>query len=148
MDTAVLTEDELWDYLHHDEGLPVTRRTIKHAVIRREIVPTRLGNSNYFSKRDGLQWVDRVCDTAFRNTRSPPTDSPTTRVTAANPRSGAENCRSQITSTNLPTGRRVGGSAGRRVGRYGPWPQPGILCKPRKPLGCGVRSVIVTRHRR
>ena len=37
---------------------------------------------------------------------------------------------------------------GRRVGRYGPWPQPGILCEPRKPLGCGVRSVIVTRHRR
>ena len=46
MDTPVLTKDELWEYLHHDEGLPVTRRTIKHAVIRREIVPTRLGNSN------------------------------------------------------------------------------------------------------
>jgi len=40
MDTPVLTEDELWEYLHHDEGLPVTRRTIKHVVIRREIVPT------------------------------------------------------------------------------------------------------------
>src|SRR5882757_2885799 len=90
----------------------------------------------------------RVCDTAFRNTRCPPTDSPTTRVTAANPRSGAENRRSQITSTNWPTGRRVGGSAGRQVGRYGPWPQLVFLCKPRKPLGCGVLSVIVTRHRR
>jgi hypothetical protein len=74
MDTPVLTEDELWEYLHHDEGLPVTRRTIKHAVIRREIVPTRLGNSNYFSKRDGLQWVESGCATppfGIRGARRP-----------------------------------------------------------------------------
>lgn len=56
------------------------------------------------------------------------------------PKKRRGNCRSQITSTNLPTVRRVG--------RYGPWPQPGFLCRPREPLGCGVRSVIVTRHRR
>ena len=37
--------------------LPVTRRTVKWAVLRREIVPTRLGNCNYFRKRDGLDWI-------------------------------------------------------------------------------------------
>ena len=57
IDKPVLTEDELWGYLHFDEGLPVTRRSIKHAVIRREIIPTRLGNCNFFSKRDGLAWI-------------------------------------------------------------------------------------------
>jgi hypothetical protein len=30
---------------------------IHYAVLRREIVPTRLGNGNYFSKQDGLEWV-------------------------------------------------------------------------------------------
>ncbi|GFG67912.1 hypothetical protein MKUB_54020 [Mycobacterium kubicae] len=53
----MLSEDELWEYLHHKEGIPVTRRTIKWAVLRREIVPTRLGNKNLFSKRDALNWL-------------------------------------------------------------------------------------------
>jgi hypothetical protein len=52
-----LTEHELWEYLRFDLELPVTRRTIKYAVMRREIIPTRLGNGNYFSKHDGLEWV-------------------------------------------------------------------------------------------
>lgn len=58
LDKPVLNEQALWAYLFHDEGLTsVTRRSIKQAVIRREIVPTRIGCSNYFSKRDGLDWV-------------------------------------------------------------------------------------------
>lgn len=57
MDKPVLTENELWEYLHCEQGLPVTRRSIKHAVLRREIVPTRLGNCNFFSRRDGLDWI-------------------------------------------------------------------------------------------
>jgi hypothetical protein len=52
-----LTEQQLFEYLHDDEGLPVTRRSIKYAVMRREIPPTRIGRSNYFSKRDGLDWI-------------------------------------------------------------------------------------------
>lgn len=52
-----LTEHGLWRYLHCDEGLPVTRRAIKYAVLRREIQPTRLGGGNFYSKRDGLDWV-------------------------------------------------------------------------------------------
>lgn len=52
-----MTEQELWEWLHYDEGIPVSRRAIKHAVINREIVPTRLGNNNYFSKQDGLDWL-------------------------------------------------------------------------------------------
>ena len=54
---GLLTEQELFEYLLYDQELPVTRRTIHYAVIRREIVPTRLGNGNYFSKRDGLEWI-------------------------------------------------------------------------------------------
>lgn len=58
LDKPVLNEDELWSYLFHDEGLTsVTRRSIRYAVRRREIFPTRIGNGNYFSKRDGLDWV-------------------------------------------------------------------------------------------
>jgi len=53
----VLTEQQLWEYLHDELGLRVSRRTIKYAVQDREIVPTRFGNGNYFSKRDGLDWV-------------------------------------------------------------------------------------------
>lgn len=53
----VLTEQELWEYLHYDEGLPVKRRAIKYAVLRREIEPTSLSGGNFFSKRDGLDWV-------------------------------------------------------------------------------------------
>ncbi|ORB29593.1 hypothetical protein [Mycolicibacterium parafortuitum] len=57
LDRPNLTEQELFEYLFLDLDLPVTRRSVKEAVKRREIRPTRLGNGNYFSKRDGLDWV-------------------------------------------------------------------------------------------
>ena len=57
LDRPNMTEQELFEYLRYDMELPVTRRTIKYAVMRREIVPTRLGNGNYFSKRYGLEWI-------------------------------------------------------------------------------------------
>jgi hypothetical protein len=60
LDRPNLTEQELFTYLHNSEKLPVTRRSIKYAVMRREIAPTRIGNRNYFSKRDGLEWI-RSC---------------------------------------------------------------------------------------
>lgn len=56
-DKPTMTETELWEWLHYDEGIPVTRRAIKMAVINREIEPTRLGNGNFFSRRDGLVWL-------------------------------------------------------------------------------------------
>lgn len=52
-----LTEHELWQWLHFDEGIPVTRRAIKYAVLRRQILPTRFGGGNFYSKRDGLEWI-------------------------------------------------------------------------------------------
>jgi hypothetical protein len=58
LDKPVLNEQQLFEWLHYEEGLPVTRRAIKWAVLRREIIPTRLGNGNYFSKRDGLNWLE------------------------------------------------------------------------------------------
>ncbi|MCV7215017.1 hypothetical protein H7J51_06940 [Mycobacterium crocinum] len=54
----IMTEQELWEWLHYDEGIPVTRRAVKHAVLRREISPTRLGNTNLFSRRDGWDWIE------------------------------------------------------------------------------------------
>lgn len=57
LDRPNLTEQDLYEFLYYDENLPVTRRAIKHAVLRREILPTRLGNGNFYSKRDGLEWV-------------------------------------------------------------------------------------------
>ncbi|OKH80080.1 hypothetical protein EB73_34090 [Mycobacterium sp. SWH-M3] len=56
-DKPNMTEQELWEWLHNDEGIPVSRRTIKQAVIDREIVPTRYGNGNYFSKNDGWNFI-------------------------------------------------------------------------------------------
>ncbi len=38
-------------------GIPVTRRAVKHAVLRREIIPTRLGNTNLYSKQDGWDFI-------------------------------------------------------------------------------------------
>ncbi len=57
LDKPNLTEQQLFEYLRRDEDVPVTRRSIKYAVMRREIVPTRIGRSNYFSKRDGPGWL-------------------------------------------------------------------------------------------
>lgn len=56
-DKPTMTEQELWEWLHYDEGIPVSRRAIKHAVIDRKIQPTQFGNGNYFSKRDGWDYV-------------------------------------------------------------------------------------------
>lgn len=49
LDKPNLTEEQLFEYLRDDEDLPVTRRSIKYAVMRREIRPTRIGPRNYFS---------------------------------------------------------------------------------------------------
>jgi hypothetical protein len=57
LDRPNLTQQELYEYLHYDEDLPVTRRAITDAVLRREILPTRIGRGNFFSKRDGLEWI-------------------------------------------------------------------------------------------
>jgi hypothetical protein len=57
LDRPNMTEQELFEYLRYDMELPVTRRMIKYAVMRREVLPTRLGNGNDFSKRDGLEWI-------------------------------------------------------------------------------------------
>lgn len=52
-----MTEQELWEWLYYDEGIPVSRRSVKYAVMNREIVPTRLGNGNLYSKQDGWDWI-------------------------------------------------------------------------------------------
>jgi hypothetical protein len=58
IELPIFNEQQLFEYLRHDLGVVgVTRRSVKHAVIRREIVPTRIGNNNYFSKQDGLDWL-------------------------------------------------------------------------------------------
>jgi hypothetical protein len=53
-----MSEQELFEWLCYDEGIEgVTRRSMKWAVLRREIVPTRIGNKNWFSKQDGWDWI-------------------------------------------------------------------------------------------
>ena len=57
-DDPILTEQELFEYLRFERNLVgVTRRSVKMAVQRREIIPTRLGNGNWFSRRDGDDWI-------------------------------------------------------------------------------------------
>ena len=57
LDVTELTQETSYLFLK-GEGFPVTRRMIKYAVMRRELVPVRLGNGNYFSRRDLLNWVE------------------------------------------------------------------------------------------
>jgi hypothetical protein len=52
-----MTEQELWEWLHYDEGIRVSRHAIKHAVIDREIARTFIGGCNLFSKRNGWDWL-------------------------------------------------------------------------------------------
>ncbi len=48
---------ELYECLYWDEDLPVTFRQLYQAVLDGELVPTKFSNKNYFSLRDGLDWV-------------------------------------------------------------------------------------------
>ncbi len=55
-----MTEQELFEWLRYDEGIPVTRHAIKHAVIKKKIGRTKLGNGNYFSKRNGWDYISKL----------------------------------------------------------------------------------------
>ncbi|CAN7537004.1 hypothetical protein [Mycolicibacterium frederiksbergense] len=52
-----LTIRELWEFLHYDEGIPVSLRQLERAVWAEEIKPTKLSNNNYYSKQDGIDWI-------------------------------------------------------------------------------------------
>ncbi|WP_428338794.1 hypothetical protein [Mycobacterium sp.] len=52
-----MSEQELFEWLCYDEGLPVTRRSVKWAVLKREITPTQISGKNWFSKQDGWDWI-------------------------------------------------------------------------------------------
>jgi hypothetical protein len=56
-DVANLNQEAAFQKLT-EWGYPVTRRTIKYAVMRRELVPVRLGNGNYLSANDLLKWIE------------------------------------------------------------------------------------------
>lgn len=56
-DRPNLTLDELWEFLYFDNELPVTRRQLRDATLCRDLVPTRLSNKNYYTRRQGLDWV-------------------------------------------------------------------------------------------
>ena len=57
LDVANLNQDGSFKFLA-ELGYPVTRRMIKYAFDRRELVPIRLGVGNYVSRRDLLRWVE------------------------------------------------------------------------------------------
>jgi hypothetical protein len=57
MKVTNLSEDGVFEYLL-GQGYPVTRRMIKYAFLRREVVPVRLGVGNYVSRQDALDWVE------------------------------------------------------------------------------------------
>jgi len=56
-DVANLNQEDTFQKLR-EWGYPVTRRMIKYAVMRRELVPVRLGNGNYFSINDLHRWIE------------------------------------------------------------------------------------------
>jgi hypothetical protein len=56
-DVANLNQEAAFQKLR-EWGYPVTRRTIKYAVLRRELEPSRFGNGNYFSVNDLRRWTE------------------------------------------------------------------------------------------
>jgi hypothetical protein len=56
-DVANLNQEAAFEKLR-EWGYPVTRRMIKYAVLRRELVPVRLGNGNYLSANDLRRWIE------------------------------------------------------------------------------------------
>ena len=57
LDRPNLTLEELWEYLYYDNELPVNLRQLRYATYRGELVPTKLSSRNYYSRRQGLDWV-------------------------------------------------------------------------------------------
>lgn len=57
LDATNLNQDSAFQYLL-EQGFPVTRRMIKYAFDRKEVRPARLGNGNYVSRRDMLNWIE------------------------------------------------------------------------------------------
>ncbi|MCV7259200.1 MULTISPECIES: hypothetical protein [Mycobacteriaceae] len=57
IDVPNLDEDGSFEYVAYELDVPVTRRAIKYAVMRREVLPTRIGRKNLFSRRDWLDWI-------------------------------------------------------------------------------------------
>lgn len=59
MDKPVMTQADLYMWLHDELGIVgVTRSAIKWAVTRRELTPTKIGRGLYFSKNEGLRWLE------------------------------------------------------------------------------------------
>ena len=66
-DDPVLTEQELFEYLRFGRELKsVTRRSVKHAVINREIVPTRISEQKLVLSA-GRRRLDQVAEAARAN---------------------------------------------------------------------------------
>jgi hypothetical protein len=57
LDRPNLTLDELWEWLYYDNELPVSLRQLRYAVLDGELVPTKLSNRNFYTRRQGLDWV-------------------------------------------------------------------------------------------
>ena len=66
LDRPNLTEEQLWEYLHYDEDLPVSRRAVKWAVLRGEIIPTKLGQKQLLQQARRPR-LDRISQTAERH---------------------------------------------------------------------------------
>jgi hypothetical protein len=58
LDRPNLRIEELHDWLYYDNELPVSLRALRYAVLRGELVPTKLSNINYYTRRQGLAWVE------------------------------------------------------------------------------------------
>ncbi|OBI89267.1 hypothetical protein A9X01_13890 [Mycobacterium asiaticum] len=56
-DVANLNQEDAFQKLRA-WGYPVTRRMIKYAILRRELIPVRLGNGNYLSANDLWRWIE------------------------------------------------------------------------------------------
>jgi hypothetical protein len=56
-DVANLSQEAAYKKLR-EWGYPVTRRTMKYAFDRREVHPVRLGNGNYISINDLVEWIE------------------------------------------------------------------------------------------
>jgi hypothetical protein len=74
LDIPNMDEEQSYEYMLNELKIPITRRAIKWAVIDREVIPTRIGRKNLFSRRDWLLWLEsRRQPGIYRAGKSPAT---------------------------------------------------------------------------
>lgn len=66
LDIPDLKEAGLVQFMRDCFGPAITVNIIHQAIVDREIVPTKIGRNNWFSRRDGINWFEAQREKSIR----------------------------------------------------------------------------------